>query len=91
MQKIVEKLLDFSGVFLLSFRWVTDPPEMIISQAIEKHQKMIKEFKGVPGPKRLEEAKKIQHCALSLVGKPIMYPHISEYLKMLHSKKFHLF
>jgi tRNA wybutosine-synthesizing protein 1 len=28
----------------------------------------------------------IRHCALSLVGEPIMYPHINELIDMLHSK-----
>ena len=43
---------------------------------------------GVPGvvPERFEEAKQIRHCALSLVGEPIMYPHINEYVKLLHGK-----
>ena len=30
----------------------------------------------------------VQHCALSLVGEPIMYPEINKYVKLLHSKVF---
>jgi tRNA wybutosine-synthesizing protein 1 len=37
-------------------------------------------------PERLEEASNIRHCALSLVGEPIMYPHINEYVRMLHGE-----
>jgi tRNA wybutosine-synthesizing protein 1 len=33
----------------------------------------------------------IRHCALSLVGEPIMYPHINELIDMLHSKKISSF
>lgn len=33
----------------------------------------------------------IRHCALSLVGEPIMYPHINELIDILHSKKISSF
>merc|ERR1711959_310576 len=33
------------------WRWATDSPQDIMKGAIENHQKMIKEFKGVPGLK----------------------------------------
>lgn len=51
-----------------------DEPEMILKGAMESHYKMIKEMKGVPGVKidRYQEAFQIKHCALSLVGEPIM-------------------
>ena len=37
-------------------------------------------MKGVPGvlPEKLEEGLNVQHCALSLVGEPIMYPEINK-------------
>lgn len=61
--------------------------------AIDNHCKMINIFKGVPGvlPARLAEAMKVRHCALSLVGEPIMYPHINELIDMLHSKQISSF
>jgi len=70
------------------WKWVTDKPDFILKSAIKEHQKLIKIMTGVPGVKkeRLNEAKTIKHCALSLVGEPIMYPHINEYLTLLHSK-----
>jgi tRNA wybutosine-synthesizing protein 1 len=37
-------------------------------------------------PERLEEAKEVRHCALSLVGEPIMYPQINAFLGMLHQE-----
>jgi len=75
------------------WKWVMDPPEMIIEAAISKHQQMIKTMKGVPGvqPARFQEAFTVKHCALSLVGEPIMYPKINEYLKMLHERNISSF
>mgnify|MGYP004703785405 FL=1 len=34
---------------------------------------------------RVEEALALKHCALSLVGEPIMYPHIAEFIDLLHA------
>jgi len=50
--------------------------------------KMIKETKGIPGVnmERWQEAHTVRHCALSLVGEPIMYPRINELLGDLHSR-----
>ncbi|KAK3727816.1 hypothetical protein QZH41_008233 [Actinostola sp. cb2023] len=68
-------------------------PELIVDGAMQNHYKMIKEFKGVPGVKleRFNEAMKIKHCALSLVGEPIMYPKINELVKLLHSHEISTF
>ncbi|NXP59113.1 TYW1 synthase, partial [Chloropsis cyanopogon] len=68
------------------WRWKMDQPEVILQEAIEKHQNMIRQFKGVSGVKeaRLEEALAVKHCALSLVGEPIMYPHINRFVRLLH-------
>lgn len=42
---------------------------------------------GVPGvkPERYEEGLAVKHCALSLVGEPIMYPEINTFIRLLHS------
>ncbi|XP_049659744.1 S-adenosyl-L-methionine-dependent tRNA 4-demethylwyosine synthase TYW1-like [Accipiter gentilis] len=68
------------------WRWKMDQPEIILQEAIENHQNMIKQFKGVSGVKadRFEEAMTAKHCALSLVGEPIMYPEINQFVKLLH-------
>ena len=57
-----------------------DPPEMIFKGALDNHYNMIKQMKGVPGvlPERFQEGMQVQHCALSLVGEPIMYPEINK-------------
>ena len=70
-----------------------DEPELIVDNAIQSHVKMVKEFRGVDGvvPERFEEAMNPQHCALSLVGEPIMYPKINELIKLLHSRKISTF
>ncbi|XP_040192684.1 S-adenosyl-L-methionine-dependent tRNA 4-demethylwyosine synthase TYW1-like isoform X2 [Rana temporaria] len=75
------------------WKWKMDQPEMIVEQAIENHQNMIKQFKGVPGvkPDRFEEGMAVKHCALSLVGEPIMYPEINQLLRLLHQQNISSF
>lgn len=75
------------------WRWKMDPAEKILQDSLEKHQTMIREFKGVPGvkPERYEEGLAVKHCALSLVGEPIMYPEINAFLRLLHSKRISSF
>ena len=62
---------------------------MIVDEAVKEHILMIKETKGIPGVKmdRWREAHTVRHCALSLVGEPIMYPRIDEFLGELHRRK----
>nr|XP_033487560.1 S-adenosyl-L-methionine-dependent tRNA 4-demethylwyosine synthase TYW1 [Epinephelus lanceolatus] len=69
------------------WRWKMDPAEKILQDAFEKHQSMIRQFRGVPGvkPERYEEGLAVKHCALSLVGEPIMYPEINTFVRLLHS------
>lgn len=71
-----------------TWRWQVDPPKAILDGALEGHYKKIKMMKGVPGVQaaRFAEAFTVRHCALSLVGEPIFYPHINEFLEMLHAK-----
>ncbi|XP_045140457.1 S-adenosyl-L-methionine-dependent tRNA 4-demethylwyosine synthase TYW1 [Echinops telfairi] len=75
------------------WRWKMDQPEMILKEAIENHQNMIKQFKGVPGVRadRFEEGLEVRHCALSLVGEPIMYPEINRFLELLHQREISSF
>ncbi|CAB4490912.1 hypothetical protein RhiirA1_502506 [Rhizophagus irregularis] len=70
------------------FVWKVDPPEMIFSECLSNHYKMINEMKGIPGIRadRFQEAFNVRHCALSLVGEPILYPHINEFIKLLHDR-----
>jgi len=76
-----------------TWRWQVDPPEMIFEGAKEGHYKKIKMMRGVPGVRaeRFQEAMRIRHCALSLVGEPIFYPHINEFVAMLHEERISSF
>ncbi|RWS24741.1 S-adenosyl-L-methionine-dependent tRNA 4-demethylwyosine synthase-like protein [Leptotrombidium deliense] len=75
------------------WKWEMDSPEMIVEEAIKNHCKMINEFKGVPGVilDRFNEGLQIKHCALSLVGEPIMYPEINKIIRYLHDKSISTF
>jgi tRNA wybutosine-synthesizing protein 1 len=48
----------------------------------------VKTCRGIPGviPERFEEGLNVRHCALSLVGEPIIYPEINRFVKLLHDK-----
>ena len=76
-----------------TWRWQIDPPEMIFEQAKEEHLKKIKVLKGVPGVRaeRFQEAMRIRHCALSLVGEPIFYPYINKLVSFLHKERISTF
>ncbi|KRY78618.1 tRNA wybutosine-synthesizing protein 1 -like protein, partial [Trichinella pseudospiralis] len=69
------------------WKWKTDSAEKILFDSLEGHKKMVRQFRGVPGVKdaRFEESSTVRHCALSLVGEPIMYPHINELISKMHS------
>ena len=75
------------------WKWKTDDPHFIVDQAVKTHVKMIKETKGIPGvnSERWKEAHTVRHCALSLVGEPIMYPRINELLGDLHTREISTF
>lgn len=76
-----------------SWRWKMDSPDEIVSEGVRLHRQMVKAMNGVPGAKkeRLEHAQTIRHCALSLVGEPIMYPRINELVQELHARKISSF
>jgi len=75
------------------WKWKTDDPNFIVEQAVNTHVQMIKEARGIPGVRmdRWKEAHTVRHCALSLVGEPIMYPRIDELLADLHRRKISSF
>ena len=75
------------------WKWKMDDPQTIFDKAIQNHVGLIKQFRGVPGVKadRFNEGMTPQHCALSLVGEPIMYPEINTFIELLHSKQISSF
>ena len=76
-----------------TWRWQVDEPEEVFRGMKEGHYKKIKMMKGVPGVRaeRFQEAMRIRHCALSLVGEPIFYPHINRLLALLHRERISSF
>ncbi|KAG9442685.1 hypothetical protein H6P81_018539 [Aristolochia fimbriata] len=76
-----------------TWKWKMDDPLEIVDTAIDLHTKMIKQMKGVPGVKedKLTEGLAPRHCALSLVGEPIMYPQINSLVDELHRKRISTF
>ncbi|KAF2708844.1 hypothetical protein K504DRAFT_290107 [Pleomassaria siparia CBS 279.74] len=76
-----------------TWRWITDAPDLIFDGITAAHYKKIKMLKGVPGVKaeRFAEAMRIRHCALSLVGEPIFYPHINELVEIMHKNRISTF
>ncbi|KAF2150230.1 hypothetical protein K461DRAFT_323661 [Myriangium duriaei CBS 260.36] len=76
-----------------TWRWTVDPADLIFQGVKANHYKKIKAMRGVPGVRaeRFAEGMRIRHCALSLVGEPIFYPHINELLGMLHSERISTF
>ncbi|XP_061358074.1 S-adenosyl-L-methionine-dependent tRNA 4-demethylwyosine synthase isoform X2 [Gastrolobium bilobum] len=76
-----------------SWQWEMDDPIEIVNSAIDLHTNMIKQMKGVPGVtlERLNEGLSPRHCALSLVGEPIMYPEINALVDELHKRRISTF
>jgi tRNA wybutosine-synthesizing protein 1 len=56
-----------------TWRWEVDDAETVYRGALEGHYSKIRMLRGMVGVKgeRWEEAKRVRHCALSLVGEPI--------------------
>ncbi|KAJ7966747.1 S-adenosyl-L-methionine-dependent tRNA 4-demethylwyosine synthase [Quillaja saponaria] len=76
-----------------SWQWKMDDPIKIVNSALDLHTNMIKQMKGVPGVTldRLTEGLSPRHCALSLVGEPIMYPEINALVDELHRRRISTF
>jgi len=75
------------------WKWQMDEPQKIFDEAVGYHVNLIRQFRGVPGVKeeRFVEGLTPRHCALSLVGEPIMYPEINKLVELLHSKHISTF
>jgi len=75
------------------WKWEMNPADDIVNDALGQHRKMINEMRGVPGvtEEKLQEGMNPRHCALSLVGEPIMYPEIGKFVELLHKKRMSTF
>ncbi|EPY22786.1 tRNA wybutosine-synthesizing protein 1 [Strigomonas culicis] len=76
-----------------TFLWKQEAPEFIIEEGLAAHKRMIRQMKGVPGVtvENLAAAMNVRHCALSLVGEPIMYPQINHFVELLHERRISSF
>lgn len=79
--------------YYLSCSRLPDPPDTLIESALVVHRSLIKPLKGLEGAttKRYNEALNPRHCALSLVGEPIVYPYINEFVELLHKQRISSF
>jgi len=84
---------DDKGPVEKEWEWQTDEPEEIAEKAIEEHLKLLIGFAGsdTAKKKKVDESKKVEHVALSLIGEPIQYPKINELVKEFHKRKISTF
>lgn len=75
------------------WKWPMDDAEFVTEESVKAHLKLVKELRGILDAKseRFTEALQVRHCALSLVGEPIMYPQINELLNELHQRHISTF
>lgn len=75
------------------WNFVTDPPVQLVGDLVDAHVNLVHGVSGMPDvvPERLDEAYQPAHCALSLVGEPIAYPNISEFVHELHKRRISSF
>ena len=70
------------------WKWDIDDPLDVVEGMLTAHKALVKNAQGIPGvtKEKFKEAMEPRHCALSLVGEPIIYPRVNEFLKELHSR-----
>ncbi|KAI8455656.1 wybutosine biosynthesis protein Tyw1 [Phakopsora pachyrhizi] len=76
-----------------NWRWKTDEAEFVVNESLKEHDRLIKQLAGMPGVRedRFKEARTPRHAALSLVGEPVMFPHIKKYISLLTEKRISTF
>lgn len=77
----------------LDWKFDQDDPERILEESLAKHYETIEQQCLSPNAlePRKAEARQVQHCALSLVGEPVAYPRIAEFLAALHRRRISSF
>lgn len=75
------------------WRWDIDDPEKVVQQMVDAQLSIMRPLCGMPEVEsgRRQEAMSPRHCALSLVGEPIMYPRINEFVDCLHKRSISTF
>lgn len=77
----------------LSWKFDQDDPEAILEESLSKHYATIERQCLSPNAleSRKREARQVRHCALSLVGEPVAYPRIAEFVAGLHRRRISSF
>nr|CCC92766.1 putative radical SAM domain protein [Trypanosoma congolense IL3000] len=75
------------------WRWQVDDPRAIVEGMLSSHKALVHGVQGMPGvtAESLREAMNPRHCALSLVGEPVLYPYINDFLQLLHNERISTF
>jgi tRNA wybutosine-synthesizing protein 1 len=65
-----------------------DDPEEIVEGCIREQMRLISGYKGSMETdiKKIEEAKKPKHVAISLIGEPTLYPFLPELISAFHKR-----
>jgi tRNA wybutosine-synthesizing protein 1 len=76
----IEKSLDNNCV---------DNPEFIIDESIKMHRKLLSGFNGneKANIKKFKESQEPMQFAISLIGEPILYPFIGEFIEKLRKRR----
>ena len=77
----------------MTWKFHVDDPETIVNGMLDSHASLVKQLKGaeVDHEKFAEASKAPKHAALSLVGEPVWYPRINEFIDLLHKKRISTF
>ena len=70
-----------------------DEPELIVEGSIQAQRQILSGYKGNPRTdlKRLEEAMRPRHAAISLAGEPTLYPELGGLIAEYHRRGFTTF
>lgn len=80
----------------VAMRWVfdVDEPAQIVEDSLDAHaRRFVRQVvsSGAARDDRAQEASEVRHCALSLVGEPVLYPRVGELLANLHERRISTF
>lgn len=76
-----------------SWKFQEDDPDWIVRESVRKHQELVADAARSPvaRPERVVEARTVRHTALSLVGEPVLYPQVQDFITSLHKRRISTF
>lgn len=76
-----------------SWDFKMDDPDWIVQESIRNHLELVEEVSKSPHaqPDRVLAARSVRHVALSLVGEPVLYPKVAEFVSSLHKHRISTF